>query len=189
MEALVVIDAQNEFGPLGQRAVEDHDRIVATIMERIREARAADRPIAFIRHHNLPGESSAFQPGSWGADYSNGIGPSRERRDEAEFVKHVFGAFSGTPLGQWLDDVGASEVLLVGFYTHMCVSTTAREAVMRGLHVAIDPDGTAAAQLKDESLGEQSADEVRRTALLQLTHMGVRVRAREESALADVVTS
>lgn len=60
----------------------------------------------------------------------------------------------------------------------MCVSTTAREALMRGLSVSVDPDGTGGFPIRHALLGELSADEVRRTALLQLSHMGVRIARR-----------
>jgi len=63
----------------------------------------------------------------------------------------------------------------VGFYAHMCVSTSAREALMRGFDVTIDPNGTEARDLEDEVLGRFNADEVRRSALLQLKHMGVTI--------------
>jgi hypothetical protein len=60
----------------------------------------------------------------------------------------------------------------------MCVSATAREALMRGLSVSVDPDGTGGFPIRHALLGELSADEVRRTALLQLSHMGVRIARR-----------
>jgi isochorismate hydrolase len=66
-----------------------------------------------------------------------------------------------------------SEITLVGFLTHMCVSTTAREALMRGLAVAIDPDATASEALRHPLLGELSAGEARRAALLHLVDLGV----------------
>jgi len=87
------------------------------------------------------------------------------------FEKTVFGAFTGTGLEQWLRDFGVASVMIVGFYTHMCVSTSAREALVRGFDVTIDPAATGARDLLDEYLGEQSADEVRRSALLQLVNM------------------
>jgi nicotinamidase-related amidase len=183
MQALIVIDAQNEFSAAGRRPVANHELALGAIHRRIDEARREGRPIAFLRHHNKAHESAAFQPGSWGAEFSPGIGPRLDRPGEAEFVKDVFGAFTGTDLEGWLEQVGSDEVLLVGFYTHMCVSTTAREAIMRGLSVALDPDGTGAAPLKNELLGEQSADEVKRTALLQLTHMGAVLLARPDPPL------
>ncbi len=93
-------------------------------------------------------------------------------------MKNVFGAFTGTNIGSWLADQRSDDVLIVGFFAHMCVSTTAREALMRGLRVSIDPDGTGGFPLRHELLGELSADEVRRTALLQLNHMGVAITRR-----------
>ena len=48
---------------------------------------------------------------------------------------------------------------------------------MRGLRVSVDPAGTGGSPLRHELLGEQSADEVTRTALLQLSHLGVGIAA------------
>lgn len=175
MEALVVLDVQNEFSLEGQRPVPNHPEALAAILSRIRLARDEGRPIAFVRHHNKPTEGPVFVPGTWGAEYSPGIGPS-DRPNEIEFTKDVFGAFTGTELGPWLDEIGADEVLLVGFFAHMCVSTTAREGLMRGLALSIDPMGTGGYPLDHPLLGRQSADEVARTALLQLTQMGATVK-------------
>jgi nicotinamidase-related amidase len=179
MQALIVVDAQNEFSPQGRRPVPNHAQALETIQRRIAEARSEGRPIAWVRHHNRPDEFPAFAPGSWGAMYSPSLGPLLGRDEEAEFVKDVFGAFTGTDVGSWLTARGVSDVLIVGFLVHMCVSTTAREALMRGLHVAIDPAGTGGFPIRHELLGEQSAAEVHRTALLQLSHLGVTIAASE----------
>jgi nicotinamidase-related amidase len=72
-----------------------------------------------------------------------------------------------------LHSVGANSVLIVGFYTHMCLSTSSREALVRGFDVAVDPDATGARDLQDDILGHLSADEVRRSSLLHLKNMGV----------------
>jgi len=68
--------------------------------------------------------------------------------------------------------MNANEILITGFYTHGCVSTTAREAIMADLIVCIDPNGTDACDMEHELLGKLTADEVRRSALLQLDNMG-----------------
>jgi nicotinamidase-related amidase len=176
MQTLIVVDAQNEFSAQGLRPVPNHEEALEVIRWRVADARQEGRPIAWVRHYNRPDESRAFVPGSWGAEFSPGLGPLQEREAEVEFVKDVFGAFTGTEVGSWLTAQGSNEVLLVGFFTHMCVSTTAREALMRGLRVAVDPDATGAFPLRHKILGEQSADEVRRTALLQLNHLGVSIQ-------------
>ncbi len=179
MQTLLVVDAQNEFSARGLRPVPNHTEALRAIHRRVAEARQEGRPIAWVRHHNRPDESRAFVPGSWGAAFSPGLGPLPERSAEIEFVKDVFGAFTGTPVGSWLEAQQSHEVLIVGFFTHMCVSTSAREALMRGLRVAVDPAATGAFPVQHDLLGEQSAEDVRRTALLHLSHLGVRILPRE----------
>jgi nicotinamidase-related amidase len=178
VQALVVVDAQNEFGPGGQRMVPDHQTALEAILARVAEARAEGRPIAFIRHHNIGADVNAFVPGSWGAEFSPGIGPVDGVAHEAEFVKEVVGAFSTTHLESWLRARGCGSILLVGFFAHMCLSTSAREAYVRFFDVAVDPDGTASCSIHHPLLGEQSADEVRRTALLHLSSLGVAITPR-----------
>ena len=178
MQTLLVVDAQNEFSAQGLRPVPNHTAALHAIRWRVAEARLEGRPIAWVRHHNRPGEPRAFVPGSWGAAFSPGLGPLLERMEEVEFVKDVFGAFTGTAVGSWLESHRSDEVLIVGFFTHMCVSTTAREALMQGLRVAVDPDATGAFPVQHALLGEQSAEAVHRTALLHLSHLGVRILPR-----------
>lgn len=183
MQTLIVVDAQNEFSAQGQRPVPHHAEALEAIKRRVEDARREGRPIAWVRHHNppaenAPGKPAAFVAGSWGAEFSPGLGPLAGRDVEVEFVKDVFGAFTGTSVGAWLDALGSDDVLIVGFFAHMCVSTTAREALMRGLRVAVDPDGSGGSPIRHELLGEQTAEEVHRTALLQLSHLGVAITPR-----------
>ena len=172
MQALIVVDVQNEFSAAGLRAVPNHEDAVRHIRARVELARMQKSPIAWVQHYNKPNESRAFVPGTWGAELSPGLGPREGYGPEKIFEKDVFGAFTGTGLQDWLRAAGVSKVILVGFYTHMCVSTTAREALVRGFDVAIDPDATGARDLRDELLGTLTADEVRKSALLHLTNMG-----------------
>ena len=177
-QALIVVDAQNEFSARGKRPVPNHDAALEAVREHVGLARARRTPIAWVQHHNKPHESPAFVPGSWGAELSAGFGPRPGFGDEALFVKDVFGAFTGTGLEAWLRGAGVDTVLIVGFYAHMCVSTSAREALVRGFSVSLDPDATGARELENPVVGRQTADEVRRSALLQLTNMGVELVSR-----------
>lgn len=181
-QALLVVDAQNEFSARGLRAVPNHAEAMTAIEARVEQARTERRPIAWVQHHNRPTESHAFVPGSWGAELSPGLGPQAGFGPERLFTKDVFGAFTGTGLEEWLATFGVTEVLIVGFYAHMCVSTSAREALVRGLAVRVDARGIGARDLEDELLGRQSADEVRRSALLQLADMGASVENRDALA-------
>jgi nicotinamidase-related amidase len=175
MRALIVIDVQNEFSEQGLRPVPGHADILSAIRKHIENAREKGIPIAWIRHHNLPSESPAFIPGSWGAEFSAGFGPNLSLSQETEFQKNVYGAFTGTSLGDWLRQLGITEVLVAGFYTHGCISTTCREAIMAGYEVVLDPEATGACDIVHPRLGSMTAVEVRRSALLQLVNMGAHV--------------
>ncbi|HEV7704290.1 MAG TPA: isochorismatase family cysteine hydrolase [Gemmatimonadaceae bacterium] len=189
MQALLVVDVQNEFSPEGLRAVPNHASAMRAIQAHIDRARDDERPIAWIQHHNKPSESRAFIPGTWGAALSTGMGPQLGHGPERLFQKEVFGAFTTTALDAWLRELGVTEVLIVGFYAHMCVSTSAREALVRGYDVMIDPNATGARDLEHPLLGSQSAFDVRRSAMLQLVHMGASVfTADEASETVHVVT-
>jgi nicotinamidase-related amidase len=179
MHALVVVDAQNEFSANGLRPVPNHDEALGQIRARVAESRAQGWPIAWVRHHNKPTESRAFVPGSWGAEFSDTLGPQSDYGPEKLFEKDVFGAFTGTELESWLRANAVTELMIVGFYTHMCVSTSAREALVRGFDVSVDAAATGATGIHDELLGRQSADDVRRSALLHLAHMGATILSKD----------
>jgi nicotinamidase-related amidase len=185
MQALIVVDAQNEFSDKGQRPVPNHAEAIKQIQMHVERARKEKRPIAWIRHYNRPHESPAFVPGSWGAELSPGLGEAAGFGPEKSFTKDVFGAFTGTAIEEWLRSLNVESLLIAGFYAHMCVSTSSREALMRGFDVAIDPLATSSCDLEDEVLGRQSADEVRCSALLHLKQMGVNI-LREE-AVTNVI--
>lgn len=173
--ALIIVDAQNEFSHDGKRPVPNHPTAIAAIGRWIAHAREQGWFIAWVQHHNRPGESAAFLPGTWGADFSEALGSRLATDRERLFQKDVFGAFTGTGLEEWLRGNAVSDVTIVGFFAHMCVSTTTREALVRGFGVTIDPESTGATALQHAELGTQSADEVRWSALLQLTHMGAQL--------------
>jgi len=179
MQTLVIIDAQNEFSDKGQRPVPAFSEAVEVIKQRVARARKVKSPIAWVRHFNRPDESPAFMPGTWGAEFLPGLKPELNSPVEKEFHKEVFGAFTGTQLQQWLKEIGSEEILITGFYTHGCVSTTAREGLMAGLIVRIDPQATGTRAMEFPGLGEISAEQSRSAAVLHLQNMGVIVESWE----------
>ena len=189
MQALLVVDAQNEFSADGLRPVSNHTQALERILHHVQLARNGRRPIAWVRHHNQPHESKAFLPGSWGAELSPGLGPSTGQGGERLFDKNVYGAFTETGLEHWLREQEVTEVLIVGFYAHMCLSTSAREALIRGFDVQLDPEATGARDVEHPLLGRLSADQVRRSALLQLLDMGATLVPTEHHARDQVAVS
>lgn len=175
MKALIIIDAQNEFSAEGKRPVPSHGAVVEVIREKVVRARADGLFIAWIAHFNRPDESPAFVPGTWGAGLVEGFGPEKGSTREVLFEKNVYGAFTGTKIGEWLAMHHINEVEIMGFYTHGCVSTTTREAIMARLGVHIDIRATGTCAIEHEILGALGADEVKRSALLQLANMGANI--------------
>jgi len=183
MQALLVIDAQNEFSAKGQRATDRGAEALAQIQKRVQEARKQGLPIAWIRHFNLPHETPAFVPGTWGSEFQPGMGPLFGSEKEIEFHKSVYGTFTGTDIESWLREQGITSLVLTGFLTHACVSTTAREGIMRGYDVAVDPLGTATFALEHPELGSLTAAQVHAAALLHVINMGASLAAPVGSML------
>jgi nicotinamidase-related amidase len=175
MKALVLIDVQNEFTPEGKRPIANIGEAIYAIRQHVDQARESGSPIAWIRHFNKPHESPAFVPDTWGADFIPGFGPKPDASNEIELHKDVYGAFTGTEIGEWLKKMGADEILLVGFYTHGCLSTTGREGIMAGYTVYLDPDATRSCAIEHPFLGKISEEESRKIALLQLFEMGASI--------------
>jgi len=175
MKALVIIDVQNEFSPTGKRPVPQFTKYLGNIHSRVSVARQKEIPIAWVKHYNLPHESAAFIPGEWGSEFAGEMGPLAGSEKEVLFEKNVYGAFTGSAIGSWLQSIGADSILIMGFYTHGCVSTTAREAIMAGLNVYLDPETTGTCAIHNDLLGEISADDSKRAALLQLYNMGAKI--------------
>jgi nicotinamidase-related amidase len=156
--ALLVLDVENDTSSGGKRLLPNYSAALAAIERHIDRARTERRPIAWVR---MPG-----------AELSPGLGPRTGFGPEGLFEKDVYGAFTGTDIEEWLRGYGVQSILIVGFYAHICLSTTVREAIIRGFEVFVDPQATGAPDLDNQVLGKQTADEVRRSALLHLTNMG-----------------
>ncbi|WP_184549806.1 cysteine hydrolase family protein [Mucilaginibacter sp. FT3.2] len=178
MTAFIIIDVQNEFSAKGKRPVPDHPLVIEVIRAKVEQARENETPIAWVKHYNLPTESVAFVPGTWGAEFVEGFGPLTSASNEKLFEKNVYGAFTGTDIGPWLASLSVDKVVIMGFYTHGCVSTTSREAIMKGLEVFLDPETTGTCAMEHPLLGTLSASENRRAALLQLENMGAVIVTR-----------
>lgn len=174
MEALVVIDAQNEFSPEGAYPAAGFTNAVEVIRRAVEEAHAAGRPVIWIRHENTE-RNGRFEPGSWGAELDPALAPLAE--SDPILTKTVFGAFTGTPLQKTMQERGADSIRLAGFLTHMCVSTTAREALMLGLPTVLRANACASRAIESPGIGRIEAEEAHRAALLHLASMGASIDA------------
>jgi nicotinamidase-related amidase len=136
--ALIVVDAQIGFDDptWGTRNNEDAEACIALLLDTWRRAGA---PIVHV-HHRSSGSSGSFRPGTRGSLPK----PQAVPRDgEPVYYKDVNSAFIGTSLEAGLRKLGIHTLVIVGFTTNHCVSTTVRMAGNLGFNTFVVADATA----------------------------------------------
>ena len=134
---LVMIDCQNTYtqGVMELEGVQAALDEAATLLER---ARNAGIPIIHIQHSDGPG-SLYDVDGESGAIVAQ-VAP---RDGEPVVVKQFPNAFVQTDLDERLKAIGATNLVLAGFMTHMCVNSTARAAFNLGYAPTVVAAATA----------------------------------------------
>jgi nicotinamidase-related amidase len=134
---LIMIDCQNTYTQ-GVMELEGVQPALDQAAELLDRARSAGIPVVHIMHD--AGEGSPY-------DVRDEIGQIVERvapRDgELVIVKTFPNAFIGTDLDQRLTAAPGRDLILTGFMTHMCVSSTARGAFSLGYRPAVVAGATA----------------------------------------------
>lgn len=161
--ALVLIDIQNEYleGPLALPDARPAIARAAALLARARESGAA---IMHIAHRGKAG--SLFDRG---ADRGAIVAELSPRAGELVIEKELPNAFAGTDLQARLAATGRENIVLAGFMTHMCVSSTARAALDLGFRTTIDADSCATRDLPDGCGGTLDARIIHEVALAELS--------------------
>jgi nicotinamidase-related amidase len=161
--AVVMIDAQMEYVtgllPLDgvETALEEGGRLLAA-------ARQAGRPIIHVQQKGRPG--GLFDPEGPSFPIAGAVAP---QGGEPVVVKGLPNAFSGTELEDVLKEAGAESVIFAGFMTHMCVSSTVRNALDRGVACTVLASACATRDLPDGRGGVVTAAELHRAELAALS--------------------
>ncbi|MDZ7839967.1 MAG: cysteine hydrolase family protein [Gammaproteobacteria bacterium] len=161
--ALVFIDFQNEYrtGPI---AVQAADAAVAAAARLLAAARESGAPVFHVAHRGRPG--SLFDRD---AERGRIVDELEPLADETVVEKELPNAFAGTGLQAGLEAAGRRELILTGFMTHMCVSSTARGALDLGYRVTIDAASCGTRDLPDGRGGTIPAATVHDVALAELS--------------------
>ena len=160
---LVLIDCQNTYTQ-GIMELEGVQAALEQTAELLDRARSAGIPIIHIQHSDGPGSLYDIE-GESGAIVAS-VAP---REGEPVVVKQFPNSFVQTDLDDRLKGLGASNLVLAGFMTHMCVNSTARGAFNLGYAPTVvaaatatrtlaGPDSTPvpAAVMQSASLAEMS---------------------------------
>ncbi len=160
---LVIIDAQEEYRS-GRLPLFGLAAAVGRLGALLAAARAAGTPVIHVVHRG--GAGGLFDPAAPGGAILAEVQPLP---GEKVIEKGLPSAFAGTDLHEQLRATGRPALLLAGFMTHMCVSTTARAALDLGYQITVAADATATRGLPDPLGGPAlGAAEVQRAALAEL---------------------
>lgn len=160
--ALVIIDAQNEYLD-GKLALPGIRTALDALVRLLAKAREAGAPIIHVAHSGRPG--GLFDRSGHGGAIIEAVSP---KAGERVVEKTLPNAFAQTSLDADLKAIGRTSLILAGFMTHMCVSSTARAALDLGYRVTVAGDAAATRDLPDPFGGVISAEALHRAALAEL---------------------
>ncbi len=160
---LIIIDAQREYvdGKLRLDGIEPSLQEAALLLER---ARKAGTPVIHVMHKGKPG-SALFNPDG---PYAEIVTPVRPQPGEAIVTKTLPNAFSGTNLEEHLSHLKRKNLIVVGYMTHMCISSTVRAALDLGYRTTIVAKATATRDLPATDGGTIPSQTVQRASLAAL---------------------
>jgi nicotinamidase-related amidase len=161
--AVVLIDAQREYldGNLPLPGVE---AALDQAVKLLTAARQAGRPVIHVRHKGKPG--GLFDPETSNYAIAEPVMPVG---DEAVVTKALPNSFAGTELHELLIEAQVKKLLVAGFMTHMCVSSTVRAATDLGYQTAVVAEACATRDLPDGRGGVVPAAELHRAELAALS--------------------
>jgi len=160
---LVMIDLQNEYlsGPL---ALPDAQAAAANAAQLLARARQQGTAIFHIAHRGKAG--GMFDRAAERGAIIASVAPQAA---EPIIEKELPNAFAGTDLQAQLAATGRKNIVLAGFMTHMCVSSTARAALDLGFRTTVDAESCATRDLPDGRGGIIAARTIHDIALAELS--------------------
>ena len=159
---LLIIDAQREYvdGTLPLVGIGEALAVGGALLQ---GARAAGTPVVHVLHR---GGGPLFDP------QGNGFKPAAPlipQAGESIVEKTQANAFAGTNLQEVLAATGRKNLIVIGFMTHNCVSSTVRAARERGYACTIVAPATATRNLPDGRGGTIPAAAVLEACLVGLS--------------------
>lgn len=160
---LIIVDAQNEYRD-GILPLTGFDSAVLEIQKLLTRARAAHIPVIHVVHKGNA-DAKAFNCNGRSVAIVDELKPLPE---ESIIEKRYPSSFTQTELEAKLQSLGKNTLIVTGFMTHMCISSTTREAAERGYLCTIVEDACATRDLPDGRGGSIPAATIQSTALAAL---------------------
>lgn len=164
MQALLLIDIQNDYFPGGLYTLEGIDQASRTSAELLDHFRTQRLPLVHIRHEFASPEAPFFRPGAPGSEIHASVAPVA---GETVVTKNFVNSFQQTDLKSILDQQGVDALVVCGAMSHMCVEGTTRAAADLGYRCQVIHDACAT---RDQQFGDRviRAADVHGTAMATL---------------------
>ena len=161
--ALVMVDLQNE-DVTGGLPLPGVDAAVTQAAELLERARAQGTTVIHVAHAGRPG--GAFDRADARGQIISAVEPAP---GEQVVEKPRPNAFSGTNLKAVVDSSGRKKLIVTGFMTHMCVSSTVRAALDLGYFSTVVADACASRDLPGTNGAALPAATIHEAALAALS--------------------
>lgn len=164
--AVLVIDAQREYldGSVRLSGIEDALLEIKKLLVRARES---SLPVFHVVHHAAPG-APIFDPESPMSEIIDVVSPLP---GEQIIRKNLPSAFVNTELDAMLKATGKTELVVVGFMTHMCINASVRSAVDLGYSPIVVSSACATRDLPLPGGGVIAAELVHKSNLASLADL------------------
>lgn len=160
---LILIDIQNEYldGPL---ELPNAETAIAQANKVLTAARSAGGDIIHIAHKGR--EGGLFDRNAERGKIVKELTPLDT---ELVIEKGLPNAFAGTELNAELEKTEKKNLIIIGFMSHMCVSSTARAALDLGYRVIVEAEACATRSLPDGKGGAHDANIIHDIAMVELS--------------------
>jgi len=176
--ALIIIDAQEEYRT-GSLKLVGLDAALGNIQSLLTHWRENGGTVIHVQHH----AKGLFDPSGPFAAIMPEVAPIK---GEAIITKSVPSSFGGTQLDELLETAKLKHVILAGFMTHVCVSSTARVANEKGYAVSVVSDATMTRDLPDAQGGKTiAASELHRCELTILGDTFAKIIPTHDTLIAS----
>jgi len=138
--ALVVVDIQNDYFPGGRMALDGSLEAAANASRLLAAFRERRLPVLHVQHVSLRPGATFFLPDTPGVGIHATVAP---QDGEPVLRKHFPNAFRDTGLEPQLREAGATQLVVAGMMTHMCIDTTVRAAFDLGFACRLAHDACA----------------------------------------------
>ncbi len=163
--ALVMIDCQNTY-TTGQMKLNGIEAALQEAARLLGRAREAGTPVIHVMHDG--GAGSLYDLRQEIGQIAEAVAPLG---DETTVVKTLPNAFARTDLHDRLQGLGLKNLIVAGFMTHMCVSSTVRAGFDLGYRTTVVGNATATRDLPKPDGGVVAAQSLHEASLAGLSDL------------------